>query len=109
LKSTQMINLDTGQVEPASGQDLAYKLEDGFHLLAPQSGALLGVYGAQEPGREACMASAMSSAPIALQSLSPGAYLCYQTDAGLPGWLRFEALDSAEGTASLTYHTWMLP
>ncbi len=109
LQAHQKIDLDTGQVEPASGQDVEYDLEDGFHLLEPKSGALLGVYGAQEPGREVCKAATMSSAPIALESLSPGAYLCYQTSQGLPGWLRFDALDSKDGSASLAYLTWILP
>ena len=109
LLAHQKIDLDTGQVDPASGQDVEYDLEDGFHLLEPKSGASLGVYGAQEPAREVCVAATMSPAPIALESLSPGAYLCYQTSQGLPGWLRFDALDNKTGSASLAYLTWIVP
>jgi hypothetical protein len=105
----QTLDLDSGQVNPAQGQDLAYLLQAPYHQLAPQSEALLGVYGAEEPSQEACTAASMSPAPIALESLSPGAYLCYQTGDELPGWLRYELMNADDASVSLSFRTWGNP
>ena len=109
LQIAQTLDLDAGELNPSNGYDLAYLLEAGFHLLSPQLEAVLGIFGAQEPGLADCIGAAMSSAPVALESLSPGAYLCYQTDLGRQGWLRYDSLDGSDGSASLVYHTWVNP
>jgi hypothetical protein len=103
----QTVDLDLGKVSPEGGRDLSYLLDAGFHLLAPQSGAVLGVFGSSEPGLPACQSAGMSPVPIALESLSPGTYLCYLTDEGRSGWLRYDRLDPQDGSAALAYRTWV--
>jgi hypothetical protein len=48
----------------------------------------------------------MSSAPIAIESLSAGSYLCYRTDQGRPGWLRYNSIDAGDGSLSVNILTW---
>jgi hypothetical protein len=100
------VDFDAGVVNPESGADLVYQ-EDaiGTNWLAPGNGALLGIYGAGEPTRQICMAANMSSAPIAVGSLSPGAFLCYRTNEDLPGWLKLIGLGDNEDI-NLAFLTW---
>jgi hypothetical protein len=108
LLVNQSIDLDSGLFDPQDGIDLDYRLENTFHVLVPQDEADLGVYSADQPGLENCRSSALSKAPIALESLSPGIHLCYRTDAGRYGWLRYDSLN-ADGSADLAFHTWANP
>ena len=84
----EAIDLDTAQKNTGDEDDLTYQENQGYHLLTPMAGALLGVYGSVSPTLEACQSAGMSTAPIAAESLTAGAYLCYRTSEGLPGWLQ---------------------
>jgi hypothetical protein len=106
LAPSQAINLDTGQ---SDGGDLIYLIENNFHLLVPQANALLGVYGNTEPGFLACQSATMGTASLALESLSQGMYLCYRTDQGLAGWLRYVSLSPNDETIVLDFRTWAGP
>jgi hypothetical protein len=110
LIPTMTINLDTGEVNPAAGKDLAFQLDGlGLHVLVPQETGLLGVFGANEPGLQACQGAAMSKAGLALDSLPTGTYLCYRTDQGLSGWLRYMSLSTTDHTANIEFQTWKAP
>jgi hypothetical protein len=51
----------------------------------------------------------MSAAPLAFESLTPGSYLCYQTDQALYGWLRYNSLDAGSQSVNLDFRTWITP
>ena len=107
LKPADMLNLDTGELNTGSGFDLLYQTdENNLHLLLPQGSALLGVSGSAEPGLIQCQTATKSAAPLALESLPPGTYLCFQTDLGLNGWLLYTSLNLTDGSANLAYRTW---
>jgi hypothetical protein len=90
--------------------DLAYiKDSSNFHQLVPQSPAIMGIYDSSEPVLAACKTTNMSAAPIALESLSSGVYLCYQTQQGLSGWLRFVQFDESAESVTLDLLTWAVP
>lgn len=108
-KPGETIDLDTGELNAGSNADLLYQIEiGGLHQLLPQGSALLGVFGSTEPGLPQCQAATKSTAPLALESLSPGTYLCYQTDQSLLGWLRYNSLNVADSSAGFDYRTWAL-
>jgi hypothetical protein len=108
LNST--VDLDDGVENPESGADLSYQPDDnGNHWLAPQNGFLLGMYGSSEPTLEFCQVASKSSAPIAVGSISPGTVLCYQTDTGLPGWLRLVGVNEEDSSIVIDLLTWRLP
>ena len=102
------MDLDTGKNEPPAGLDLRFGMNSPFHVLVPQNTAVLGVVGLSQPGLATCQTAGLSQAPIAIESLSPGIYLCYYTDAGRYGWLRYDSLDE-ESIVDLAYHTWAIP
>jgi hypothetical protein len=106
LAPNDSYDLDTNQVD-GDGADLVYQTDaSGDHWLAPQGGAVLGVYGNGEPNLLVCLSASMSSAPIAIESLSAGSYLCYRTDQGRPGWLRYNSIDAGDGSLSVNILTW---
>lgn len=112
LSLTDLLDLDTGIVNPESGADLTFDLNEpngSFHILQPQDSTAIGIVGNVQPSLNDCLNAAMSSAPITLESLSSGAYLCYRTNLGLPGWLRYVSLDSENGVVNADFNTWALP
>ncbi len=107
LLPDQKLDLDTNQINPASDDDLAYQADASKnHWLAPQNGAALGVYGGSEPLVLACRNASMSAAPIAVESLSPGTYLCYKTSQGRLGWLRLDQFNSSDYSILIHFLTW---
>jgi hypothetical protein len=85
------------------------KDSSNFHQLVPQPPAIMGVFGSSEPVLAICKTTNMSAAPIALESLSTGTYLCYQTQSGLAGWLRYTQFDEVTETVTLDLLTWAIP
>jgi Ig-like domain from next to BRCA1 gene len=103
------IDLDTITLN-SGNEDLTYVAdENGYHWLSPQSGALLGVYGNTEPSLASCQAAVMSPAPIAVESLPVGTYLCYATNQGRFGRALLVTLNPENFTLTLDLLTWALP
>jgi hypothetical protein len=103
------IDLDTLTLN-SGDEDLAYQVDaNQFHWLTPQAEALIGVYGSVEPTRTDCQSASMSSAPIAVESLSIGTYLCYTTNQGRLGRALLEEVDPNDFTLTLDLLTWALP
>jgi hypothetical protein len=105
------IDLDTNKVNPASGEDLSYEIDAGSsnHWLAGQNGGVLGLFGMSQPSLSICQIATMSAAPIAVESLTPGTYLCYQTDQGSYGWLRYDAYKADNSSVNINFFTWAGP
>jgi hypothetical protein len=103
-------DLDTNQVNSASGEDMLYQTApDNTHWLRPQGEAQLGIYGTGEPSLEVCLSASMSGAPVAVESLSEGSYLCFRTGQGLPGWLRYDGFNPADSSINVNILTWAQP
>ncbi len=106
LTPEAQVDLDT-LTTTGEGLDLGYSLDtEGAHWLKPLNGALLGVYGLSEPSLQACAEASKAAVAVALEPLSQGTYLCYQTDAGRLGRLRY--LDLSADTLTLEALTWAL-
>jgi hypothetical protein len=105
------IDLDTNKVNPASGDDLSYEIDAGSsnHWLIGQNGGVLGLFGMGEPALAVCQIATLSTAPIAVESLTPNTYLCYQTDQGSYGWLRYEGYNNENSSIKLNFFTWAVP
>jgi hypothetical protein len=103
------IDLDTLTIN-GGDEDLTYQAdENGYHWLAPKSGALISVYGNTEPALASCQSAVMSSAPIAVESLPAGTFLCYTTNQGRVGRMLLKALNPVDLTLTLDLLTWSLP
>ncbi|GAB4498022.1 MAG: hypothetical protein OHK0052_10650 [Anaerolineales bacterium] len=109
LFPNDQIDLDTNQTN--AGGDLAYALnaDAAAYLLTPQGSALLSVYGSARPDRAQCSATALASAPLNVNDLALGTYLCYKTDAGRIGWLRLTGFAADTGVLNIEIYTWTLP
>ncbi len=91
-------------------EDLLYQVDaNQYHWLTPQNGAVMGVFGSLEPLLGDCQSAKMSPAPIAVESLALGTYLCYTTNQGRAGRALFEALDGNTYMLTLDLVTWALP
>lgn len=104
-------NLDLDAVAiKKGGADLVYQ-EDAnqYHWLTPSGEARIGVYGNQPPLPANCKAAKMSPAPIAVESLPIGTYLCYHTGVGRYGRMQLESLDSKTFILTLELLTWASP
>jgi hypothetical protein len=100
------ISLDTLTLNSGEA-DLDYRVDvDQYHWLAPNGQATIGVYGSLQPGQADCQATNMSPAPIAVESLSPGTYLCYLTNQGRFGRMLFVTLNHTNFTLTLDLLTW---
>lgn len=107
LDPNSSIDLDSNTVNPTSGADLAYQ-QDGssVYWLIPQEPAVLGFWGLAEPNLNDCLAAVKSISPISVGSLTPGTYLCYQTDSANPGWVRYDSFDGNNARLEMTILTW---
>ncbi len=94
----------------SGGTDLSYEVDSNqYHWLAPEGEAMIGIYGSQAPSLASCQAATMSPAPIAVESLPIGTYLCYHTGVGRYGRMAYEALDPNTFALTLELLTWALP
>lgn len=109
LIPSDRINLDTSQINPGAGEDLAYQIDNDRPILAPLGNALIAIYGSGTPTFQACQGSAFVTSAIRLLQQSPGTYVCYRTDQGLYGWVRLMALDPNSDALSIQFLTWNNP
>jgi hypothetical protein len=84
-------NFDLDGGLAGSKNDLTYSADqaNNAYFLVPRNNATLGLFGASEPTKADCEAMSKSGAQFSLVGQS-SAYLCYQTDLGLIGWLYLE-------------------
>ena len=103
------IDLDTLTLN-SGNEDLLYQ-EDAnhYHWLTPEDKAMIGVFGKLQPSLPECQSASMSHAPIAVESLPVGTYLCYTTNEGRLGRALLEAVDPNNFTLTLDLLTWALP
>jgi hypothetical protein len=110
LALNDVVDLDTLVVNGGGGNDLSYAVDGGGnHLMTPTGGAGLGVYGASKPGLENCQATSMGGAPLAVESVGVGTFLCYRTDAGRIGYFQVANFDPQTGALVLIAVTWANP
>lgn len=104
------LDLDTNQVN-ASEVDLVYSLENNKknHVLTPQNGAHLGLPGQTLPQYTDCLSAPLTTDPLVIDGIKQGAYFCYKTSLGLPGWARLVIIDLKTHILTLEILTWAIP
>ncbi len=109
LAVNNTLDLDTNQIN-VSGADLSYQTNaEGQHLLIPQSSALLGVYGNNQPSLTNCQAAALGTSPLVVETIPMGTYICYRTDQGRYGRARLSNFNPDTYALTLEILTWPLP
>jgi len=100
------LDLDTNQVN-VSGADVSYQTNaEGQHLLIPQSSALLGIYGINQPSLTHCQAAALGTTPLIIETTPVGTYFCYRTDQGRYGRARLSSFNVDTYNITLEILTW---
>ncbi len=109
LTNDQVIDLDSLQIDSVEG-DLLYHYDSPTeHQLIPQGSAGFGIFGADQPSLDNCQAVDLESSELSIEDIIAGTHLCYRTDLGLYGWLRFDNLSIDDDSLSLEILTWQTP
>jgi len=104
------LNLDDLELNSGSGDDLAYLLdEEDEKFLGPQGSAILSEFGTDQPEFEDCNSASMYSLGLLIEELEQGVFLCYRTDLGLPGWVKYVDFDQNDYSLTVEIYTWALP
>lgn len=91
-------------------EDLFYQVDaNNYHWLTPANESTIGVFGSHEPDQTDCQNASKSQAPIAVESLATGTYLCYTTSQKNLGWALLAAVDPDNFTLTLNLLTWIQP
>lgn len=108
LTTLDEFDMDKGRVISDADSDLRYQqLEGQLQSLQPIHDARIMIYGVIAPSITACQTVELSIEPIAVEDLFDGAYICYQTSKGYPGFIRVDTL--IENQISFEFLTWALP
>jgi hypothetical protein len=91
-------------------EDLIYQVdENNFHWLVPSNGAKIGVFGSFPPSLSDCQSASMSLAPIAVESLPVGTFLCYTTNQARTGRMQLLSVNPGDYSLTLDLLTWASP
>ncbi len=106
LSGGTTFDFDAGALDPLSGADVRFEAPSvAERRLVPIGGALLGLYAPppDQPDKASCANTPLSSTAIALDGVSAGAYVCFQTDENRTGFLRLVDIDDP---LQIEYTTW---
>ncbi len=104
------LDLDNLSVN-AGNPDLRYRttIIDLRYQLFPVIGVTVSVFGDSQPTLSDCQTANLANAPIFLNDLPVGTYICHRTNLGLPGWTRFDGIDPDTEMVTLLVLTWKMP
>lgn len=104
------IDLDRNILNPTIGEDVAMNSGDPYFLV-PFESAFFSIYGKTQPTENQCLSTTPSKAPLQVDALEPGMYLCFLTDEGRTGWMRIQNFWTFQERAllNLEVYTWPLP
>jgi hypothetical protein len=106
LEQGSSFDLDAGELNPDSGFDLLWgESTPDVQALIPESGSQLQLLPPESgrPDHARCRTEGLVSIPYQASQLSPGWFLCYQTDEGRFGWLEIIAFDES---FTFRFQTW---
>jgi hypothetical protein len=103
-------DLDTGALNLGEKDDFIFARNEEKHLsLQPTTETRAALFGMAVPSLEDCLLVEIHNTAVDLEQLPAGAFLCYRTHEGLPGWLSVTKLDIENGGLSLDFLTWGIP
>ena len=107
LAPGDQLDLDKNQLNPDRGADLALVVDQaGQHLLAPLGNTLIGIFGTTKPDFDDCRNNPKAPDAVNAEQLPAGAYLCFRTENGVPGWLQEQGFPPDSSELNVRYITW---
>jgi hypothetical protein len=104
------LDLDNGEMNTGSNDDIKFAfLSENEPQIQPVNGAKLASIGTKKPSEATCITSDLSEAAVNLAEMKEGSYLCYETEQGLPGYVRVTLTSLDENILTLEYLTWAIP
>lgn len=102
------LDLDSAQVN-SGGPDLDYiqDASDQALYLQPAESALAAIYGGFAPEQADCRAANLGSGRLNVADLTAGVYLCFRSNNGNIGWLRYTAFNADNNRLDLEVYTWI--
>jgi hypothetical protein len=109
LASPLMVNVDQGNIALA-GADIQYFAPNLTDLaLVPVGGAMISYTDGSQRNYAGCSTATFSTTPVPISSISPGQYLCVQTNEGRISELKINSIGAILRVLSVDYTTWELP
>lgn len=104
------LDLDSGTMNQIVNDDLRFLITDeGYAQLLPENGARVTAFGQVAPEFSDCSTLSVNPTPVFLGDVQPGAYLCFRTTEGLPGWVVLTTVDPNQNQVTLEFVTWAVP
>jgi len=107
------LDLDGGTINSGETDDIRFSVVDTGSYLAAVGSASIALYGMQPPSMAECVALADAvdggTGEQELTGLNDGAYMCYRSGDGRPGYLILGLNSLAEKSLGLDFVTWALP
>ena len=110
LISGDNLDLDTGLTNQIGGlADMIYELVSPNHVISPNNGAGMMLFGSNLPGFSDCKDALVGSTPLSFEGVDPNVYICYRTNMGMPGRLHLISFDDENDALKLEFLTWSIP
>jgi len=104
------VNLDTGEVNTGSQDDIAFVLDDERgYILVVQGSARFARFGTDQPTDSDCRNLDLLSGSIGVEELTELDTICYRTGQALPGFFRVIESDLVDNQVTLEFVTWAIP
>jgi hypothetical protein len=109
LSPGNILDLDTGNLDPDKG-DLSVELsQNGDLLLVPKNQTSLVFFGPNQPVEWECRLGTFSSTPLDLSTIKDGSSVCFRSSQGLPGYIIVNTQRYSERIMSVKFVTWFIP
>lgn len=109
LSPGNMLDLDTGTLDPGKGDLLLELSQNGDLLLVPQNQTSLVFFGPNQPVEWECRLGFFSAAPLELKTIKDGSHICFRSSQGLPGFIAVNTQRYSERILDVRFVTWFAP
>jgi hypothetical protein len=110
LQADIRLDFDSGGLDTGETDDVIISFENEAVKLTPLDGTLVGLTPSDiVPGQTDCKARPLSSEAVTIPDLSRRAYICYQSNQGLPGYLWLGMNESGTTGLKAGFMTWFVP
>jgi len=112
VRQTYSVDLDTGgnDTPPSSARDIWFEaVAADEKYLTPRNGARIALWPSGVPSLSDCASASLSEFRISMDLVSPGSWVCYETNLGNIGRVEIEDITGDPQVLSIDFKTWDYP